>query len=169
MVTNLVDNTELENKNLSPELEKLIQEANNHSRNAEQKILEAYKHAVVVDKLKPKQAAKILYNNLSYTPQWIRNFLPQEAKQTQIHNRGENKKVKALSPFSKTKPLNNKNIVIPSTKPIIKDAEIVQEEKAQIIESFWVKYHLEIGPVKRTLELLINPFEKKIMDSKIYR
>ncbi len=105
MVTNLVDSTNVQDKNLSPELKNLIDEANIHAKSAEDKILEAYDYAVNTDKLEPKEAAKVLYDNLNYSPRWIRNFLPEEAKHLEkkrLPNKSAEplpQKVKVDSPF----------------------------------------------------------------------
>lgn len=91
-----------ETNNLSTGLKILIDVANTKAQSAEDAIKEAYDYAIDTDKLEPKQAAKVLYANLKYSPEWIRKFLPQEAKQLQIHN-PRTKKVKVNLPFSDTK------------------------------------------------------------------
>lgn len=63
----------------SKEVQKLIDEANQFVRSAEGKIKAAYNYATKIDKMEPKAAARMLYDNLKYTPQWIRKFLPDEA------------------------------------------------------------------------------------------
>jgi hypothetical protein len=63
----------------SKEVRKLIDEANQFAVKAEVKIKEAYAHATKVDKLEPEAAKRMLYDNLRYSPQWIRKFIPDEA------------------------------------------------------------------------------------------
>lgn len=70
----------VKNETISNGLKKRIDAANKAADSAEEKIKIAYSYAVEVDGLKPKEAAKILYANLTYSPQWIRKFIPDEAK-----------------------------------------------------------------------------------------
>lgn len=119
-MSNSIENTEVQNKNLSQGLKELIKEANSLSQTAEQKIKEAYEYAINVDKLEPKEAAKVLKENLIYSPQWITKFLPQEAKQLQV------KKVKVDSAFLQENEPKDVNF---TTSTVIKEAEIIEEPK----------------------------------------
>lgn len=90
----LIKEREDAKKRMSPDVKKLLDEANELQGKARQLlktagvlIKEAYNHAVQVDGLYPQDARKMLYAYLKYTPQWIRKFIPQEAKQQQAHNR----------------------------------------------------------------------------------
>ena len=65
---------------ISKGLKQKIQIANNAITSAEDKVKQAYDYATKVDKLKPKEAAKVLYDRLVFSPQWIRKFLPDDAK-----------------------------------------------------------------------------------------
>jgi hypothetical protein len=65
---------------ISKGLKQRIDAANRAADTAEEKVRIAYDYAVNTDGFKPKEAAIILYKRLKYTPQWIRRFIPDEAK-----------------------------------------------------------------------------------------
>lgn len=65
---------------ISKGLKRKIQIANEAITSAEEKVKVAYEYAIKVDKLKPREAAKVLFDRLTYSPQWIRKHLPDEAK-----------------------------------------------------------------------------------------
>lgn len=76
----VIHNNNKGEKEISNGLKKRIDAANRAADTAEEKIKIAYDYALEVDGLKPKDAAKVLYDRLKYSPQWIRKFLPEEAK-----------------------------------------------------------------------------------------
>ena len=57
-----------------------IEAANKAAETAEHKIKIAFDYAVNVDGFSKKEAKKILYERLDYSPQWIGQFLPDDAK-----------------------------------------------------------------------------------------
>jgi len=65
---------------ISKGLKHRIEAANQAADTAEKKVKIAYDYAIEVDKLRPREAAKILFDRLKYSPQWIRRYLPDEAK-----------------------------------------------------------------------------------------
>lgn len=111
------------NDSLSSGLKHRIEVANRAANTAEEKIKLAYKYAIEVDGLKPKEAAKVLYENLKYSPQWIRTFLPEEAKnmsKVRPNQSGYRRKLRqeALTKIESTK--NIKKLVITIETPKVK-------------------------------------------------
>ena len=62
------------------EANKLVNEIDKLNKKAGDVILDTYNYAVDVDHYSPQEARQILYDNLSCSKQWIRQFLPEEAK-----------------------------------------------------------------------------------------
>lgn len=67
-------------KPISYTLQQKINAANNALETAEKKVRAAYDYATKVEGYRPEEARKLLYAKLKYTEQWIRKFLPDEAK-----------------------------------------------------------------------------------------
>ena len=118
---------EEENKNLSEGLRELIYKANTFAETAAQIIIQAYRYAIEVDKLQPQNAAKILKDNLVYSPQWINKQLPDEAKYVQKVPLKYSNHVKPVSHIP-DKPKEVENITIPQREEVIQDAEIQKED-----------------------------------------
>lgn len=129
--TSLAVRTATERKKMdeiSVGLRKKIDVANNASKNAEEKIKAAFDYAVRVDGYKKIEAAKVLYDRLDYSPQWIRKFLPDDAKMMN----------KARWVQSKRKPVIHAT-VIPSPRVEIKDAIILPKDGETDTERVKVK------------------------------
>ena len=119
----VVKTTELEDE-ISKGLKRRIEIANQAVMSAEDKIKVAYDYAVKVDKLKPRDAAKVLFDRLTYSPQWIRRYLPDEAKMMS--------KVRVISGPRHNKSFETRPISIPAPRIEVKEAIIVDEKKEPV-------------------------------------
>lgn len=109
---------------ISKGLKRRIEAANQAVTSAEEKIKVAYDYAIKVDKLKPRDAAKVLYDRLTYSPQWIRRYLPDEAKMLS--------KVRVISEPRRKEIQQRKQISIPAPRIEVKEAIIVDEKKEPV-------------------------------------
>src|SRR5687768_5900727 len=97
----------IEKISISPTLSNLIAEANFSIESVKEKILAAYNYAVNTDNYTPIEAAKLLRDNLDFSPSYIRECLPLESK--------DKSKVRATKEFA---PLASQNIQIPDEKVV---------------------------------------------------
>lgn len=102
-----------EKEEISKGLQYRIDVANRAANTAEEKILEAYKYAIEVDRYSKPKALKVLYERLNYSPQWIRKKLPQEAKQMSKARTNQAHRKKTIHKIGKGKS-ERKFIELPS-------------------------------------------------------
>lgn len=125
-------------------LKNRIDAANKTAQSAEEKIMVAYQYATKVDGLKPKEAAKVLLARLNYSPQWLRRFLPDEAKHLEKRRISNNVRVTKETVISPNTTNNNQSKI--QDYRIIIPAERVRKfySELAIIEEKALKYGLYI-------------------------
>lgn len=83
---------------VSPELKAIVAKALKVKTKLADYIVEAYNYATKVDHLTPHEARLYLQFAFSdYSDRWIREFLPEEAKQKQVHDRIKEVETRALN------------------------------------------------------------------------
>jgi hypothetical protein len=111
---------------ISKGLRKRIDDANRAADTAEEKVKVAYDYAIQVDKLRPREAAKVLYDRLKYSPTWIRKYLPDEAKMMS--------KARFVQPKRKSvsTTTTSDTVKVPPPRIEVQEAIIVDEKKEPV-------------------------------------
>lgn len=145
---------------VSPQLKAIVTRGLKYKEKLGANILEAYKYATEVDHLTVFEARLFLqFAYKDYSDRWIRHFLPNEAKQQQVHDRIKEVETRALNiDKAKQKKIFDKTDTDNKATYHRQGAEALGKELFEVIAEMSDSDLLDIRIINRIAEIDVRKF-----------